>query len=331
MEIVKAEILFSRKCKLSCSHCGMVNNKENTLSIEEWKKGILNLKEHLNCSFLAFYGAEPFEEFTKLKQVVGYAESIGIDTTVITSGIGIYDFRKKLKELNEFGARSLSMSYDITPYDESSRRKSKKTLEHLQYFKQLDNVRDVAAIVTLTSHNYIFLPLTVEILSEKGIWTFFDIIHADRGFSGTKCKGKPDNNFFEERHILSLSNVLQTLSTMKKNGFLIHNNDTFFEVLKDNYLKFEDFYNWRCADYREFPSWVTIDCDGTILPCDDFHKRTPIIKIHEVNKNNWEELFLILKSQILNSECRCCWNTHIGAHAIKAGKESITDYIHGKI
>ena len=175
------------------------------------------------------------------------------------------------------------------------------------------------------------LPNIVDILSKKGIWTFFDIVHADRGYPGTKCKGEPDHLFLEERHMENFFQALGLLSFMRKNGFLIHNNDSFFESLARNYETFGNIYNWCCANYKQFPSWVTIDCDGTILPCDDFHKRNPQIKFHQICKSNWEVLFDIFREQIKISGCKCCWQTHIGAHSIKAGKDKIEDYIHGKV
>ena len=65
MQIVKAEILWTRKCPLSCPYCSMANGRSNDLSIDQWKKGFDNLKQ-LGCGFAAFYGAEPLADFNKL-------------------------------------------------------------------------------------------------------------------------------------------------------------------------------------------------------------------------------------------------------------------------
>lgn len=326
MDLVKAEILFSRKCNLRCGHCGMVNNEPNSISIEEWKKGFDNLKA-LNCGFAAFYGAEPMLEFDKLKVVLPYAESIGIPTTIITSGKGIPNFIEKLDELYKLGGKSLSMSYDPIGYDSYSKMKSEMALTYLKYWASLPNIRDAAAIVTLTSSNYHLLPLTVEFFSNYGIWTFFDIIHQTRNMPGEKCKDYAGKLLFKERHKEPFVKMLSILESMKKNGALIHNDPIFFHLVKENLSK-GDLYNWCCADYKVFPSWLTIDCDGTVLPCDDFHV-TRDFKFYKELTSWWPKCKKVFKAEILKHGCKCCWNTHIGAHSIKGGLLTMGDYVHG--
>jgi len=323
MDIVKAEILFSRKCNLKCSFCSMGTNQENTLSIEEWKTAILKLKE-FGCKFCGFYGAEPMLEFEKLKEVVGFTEEQGINTTVITSGVGIPNFRDKLRELHSYGAKSLSMSVDLLPYCESSERKSRDAVEHLEYFKSLGGVRDVAAITVLTKENYKLLPNMVLKMYKKDIWTFFDIIHEDVGHPGTKCSGKGGTLMFKKTDLPFLFKVLDLVQRMKNQGMLVHNNQTFCDEIKNNGI-----YNWSCARHKEFPSWLTIDCDGRILPCDDFNVPSKWY-IHTIKNEEIPNMVETFRQSILDNKCTCAWNTHIGAHSIKAGKDSIKDYIHGE-
>jgi len=328
MDLVKAEILFSRKCNLGCKHCAMVTKESNSLSIEEWKAGFDNLKK-LGCTFSAFYGAEPFIEFNKLKVVLPYAESIGIHTTVITSGTRIPDFHKKLKELYTAGGKSLSMSYDPMPYDASSELKRDSALKSLKYWKTFPDIRDAAAIVTLTAKNFHLLPAMVQQMSDLGIWTFYDLIHEDRGMPGTKCKGKGGNLMFKDHQIEKLLDVLTLVNNMRKNGFLVHNSENFLEQLQFMYSFAPDIYHWCCARSSAiFPSWLTIDCDGTVLPCDDFHI-TREFKFHNDLDSWWPKCISVFREEIKEKECSCCWNTHLSAHFIKAEQERISDYIHG--
>jgi MoaA/NifB/PqqE/SkfB family radical SAM enzyme len=130
MNIVKAEILWSRTCPLSCSYCAMPDGRKNSPTIEQWCEGFRQLKK-LGCSFAAFYGAEPLHDFDKLPEVIQFAEDIGIHTTVITSGVST-DARSKLKTLYEHGLRSLTTSYDEVYLDSSSKVKTNFAVEICQ-------------------------------------------------------------------------------------------------------------------------------------------------------------------------------------------------------
>lgn len=328
MNIVKAEILFSRKCNLSCHYCNMVTGRVNERYVGEWLRGFDNLKS-LGCSFAAFYGAEPLLEFEKLVPVINYAEKIGIHTTVITSGV-VPDFKEKLDVLHENGLRSLSMSYDIIPLDNASRAKMDKTIGTLQWFKEKENVRDVAAITTLTSTNFHLLEDTIRMNNALGIWTFFDLIHPDRGQPGSKCKGNGEGLLFDDRHFSDLFLVLQRVLRLKEEGYLVHVSKECLDIISRNDFYALKNYNWNCAKYEQFPSWVTIDCDGSVHYCDDFmeQRRRPKFDMTTLFKD-WE-VFAEYGKALVSSRCRgCVWTTHIDAHLIKAGVNPVSSYVHG--
>jgi len=328
MKVVKAEILFSRKCNLDCSYCGMVTGKENNRSVGSWFNGMRNLKE-LGCEFAAFYGAEPLLEFDKLIDVVAFAEQIGINTTIITSGI-VPSFREKLKLLYEAGAKSISMSYDMLPLDYSSELKMVGTIEDLLYFQSLGDIRDVAAISTLTRTNFHLLPETIIKNSQLGIWTFFDFIHPDRGLPGSKCRGDGGGLLFKEQDFPYLLKTLYEVQELKENGALVHASTEFLALMAQENFSLLKNFNWNCAKHDVFPSWVTIDCDGSVHYCDDFQEQRKKPKfdmttIHE----NWE-YFSEYGKELISTRCRgCAWSTHIDAHYIKMGVNSLNSYIHG--
>ena len=185
--IVKAEILWTRMCPLRCHYCSMVTGEQNTPDVYYWMRGLDTLKS-LNCKFIAIYGAEPLSDFAKLPAFVHYANHLGIDMTVITSGCAV-DTLEKLTELYTAGLRSLTTSYDIVDLDLSSKAKSSKALELLEFFRSLGPVDNVAVVVTLTKKNYKLLYNVMEEMTARKIWTFFDIIHPDRGQPGSKVRG----------------------------------------------------------------------------------------------------------------------------------------------
>lgn len=327
MKIVKAEILWSRKCPLNCQYCNMADGRGNNISAVEWKKGIDVLK-NLGCGFIAFYGAEPLVEFDSLPGVVGYAESQGISTTVITSG-AVSKFRDKLDVLHSAGARSLSMSYDMVPLGEGSKQKTLRAVENLLYFKSKPNVRDVAAIATLTSTNFNVFPQMAEYMSDKGVWSFFDMIHWDRGQQGTKCKNflGIDNLKFDRLHVLDLIEMLRKVVALKDQGALVHSSNHFMNMLIKN-PELVLSYDWNCADESNFPAWITIDVDMSVYPCDDFQprgtRRFDLLNLHD----EWNKFCEYWKPIVRRSCPGCLWNTHIDAHAIKAGSLRFSDYIH---
>jgi MoaA/NifB/PqqE/SkfB family radical SAM enzyme len=333
-QIIKAEILWTRICPLQCGYCSMVDGRRNSCSIEEWKAGFTELKK-LGCSLVAIYGAEPLHDFDKLPETIQFAEELGIHTTVITSGV-VSHLNEKLKTLYEHGLRSITASYDAVSQDLSSQKKSLKAREVVNTFRSFGPVRDAAIVVTLTRQNYSSLPLIIETMSEKNIWTFFDLIHPDRGQPGSKVKNTDLNLLFMPEDMVSLCNVLQTVKGMKSKGLLCHTSTTFLETVKIAgafWLQNPSYphapYMWNCSDYDCFPSWITVDCNGTVYPCDDFQpKDISIIKVWEIAEL-WNRFCKIWKPVVKERCPGCLWNTHIDAHLIKRGLLPLTDYIHG--
>ncbi len=332
--LVKCEVLWSRRCPLSCSYCAMPDGRSNTPSLEEWKRGIDNLRT-LGCGFAAFYGAEPLADFTKLPQVVGYAESIGIHTTVITSGV-VPLFHEKLQQLIDCGARSLTMSYDVLSLDKSSKAKSTAAMSlcGLSWFREhCPSCRDIAVVVTLSRKNYKAVPEAIRHLSAMGIWAFFDIIHPNRGQVGSKCRNTEGTSelMFRVEDWAPLRAVLAEVLSMKTKGFLCHTSCEFVEVMNQHISDMGKLsYGWHCGrdDARVFPSWVTVDCDGKVGMCDDFRPvyAEPVFLWQLAGR--WGSF--VKQSRGLVQQCPgCLWNTHIDAHAIACGRLAFADYVHG--
>ncbi len=329
MEIVKAEILWTRKCHLACYYCSMATGESNTPSLSQWKEGIDNIKK-LGAGFIAFYGAEPFADFDKLPETVGYAESKGIATTVISSGIAT-QMQDKLIKLYKAGGRSLTMSYDAIPLSKDSEIKSDKAIRMLEFFKSLGQVRDVAVVMTLNRENFVVLPAVIREMTEKGIWTLFDVIHADRKQEGSKCKGSGKGLLFEECDFPLLDKTLDKVELLKDNGALVHTSKQFINKVRANDFSLLRKYNWNCAREENFPAWITVDCDGKVYVCDDFQPQTEkeffVWNLHK----EWDSFCSYRQKQTLNQCPGCCWNTHIDAHFIKRGEITMEDYTHDKV
>jgi len=311
----------------------MADGRRNTVPLTEWFKGIDQLKQ-LGCSFLPIYGAEPLADFDKLPEVIDFAESLGIHTTVITSGC-VSDLNKKLRELYKSGLRSITTSYDINSSDSYSKRKTAQAINVIDYFRSLGPVRDSAVVVTLTKENYQFLPEVIQFMTDKNIWTFFDLIHPDRGQPGSKVKNTDLDLLFKKEDFPSLLTALQKVGAMKKKGYLCHSSYHFFETMKlvGAYMQNVPYapeapYIWNCSDYECFPSWISVNGDGSVFPCDDFQPSdVSIIKIWEI-ADLWDKFCTIWKLVVKERCPGCLWATHIDSHLIKRGLLPMTDYIH---
>ena len=329
-KIIKAEVLWTRKCPLKCSYCNMATGQKNSMTLQDWQRGIDQLAK-MGCQFIAFYGAEPLADFEKLPKVIATAEKEhGIPTTIITSGVD-KDFEIKVDVLHSYGARSLSMSYDIVPLCRASKAKSDRALEGLRYFKSLGEYRDVAAIATLTRTNINHVIPTVFELSKEDIWFFFDLIHPDRGQPGSKCKNYPGlkDLLFREEDMPNLIGTLKILEQLKEMGYKVHANVPFLDHIRNTWYN-QGLYKWNCAKENCFPSWVTVDCDGVVYACDDFQPPyegiDPIMIYHLSGR--WEEFVSYWKKVVKKNCPGCAWNTHIDAHAIKRGDLDISKYVH---
>jgi MoaA/NifB/PqqE/SkfB family radical SAM enzyme len=319
-KLVKAEILWTRKCPLRCSFCNMPNDTERA-PVELMIKGLRNLKD-LGCGFAAIYGASPLYDFEGLPNYVKAAEDMGILTTVIVDGAGGDKDKEKIQQLYDVGLRSLTVSFDFASYDKYSFLKSNFGMELMDWFHGLKDIRDVEIVATVTKNNYTDIGVNLYKLLDryKKLWFSFDFLHLDRGHPGTKCKGKSSDLLLEEDHI---EYFLHTLRDEKFNGYNIHQSYEYLE--KDP--KFITEHQWKCAPDEVFPSWLTIDADGTVLPCDDFGTDRSW-KIWDFDISDYDD-FTEFYAKEVEEKCKgCAWATHWDAHRIKREGEGFKNYVH---
>jgi MoaA/NifB/PqqE/SkfB family radical SAM enzyme len=182
--------------------------------------------------------------------------------------------------------------------------------------------------MTLTRENYPYLTDVIRRMTDKNIWTFFDIIHPDRGQPGSKVKDTNIDLLFAKEDYAPLLAVLDRVLELKKEGYLCHASESFIGMLRRKIPLYKP-YSWNCAEERIFPSWVTVDCDGIVKPCDDFYKENVVeIPVWEL-KDRWEEFGATWRPVVGQNCPGCLWNTHIDSHRIKEGKIPMTNYIHG--
>lgn len=278
---VKAEILWTRACPLSCGYCAMYYNKKDgkipklEKNWDLWKKGLENLKA-LDCGFTAVYGAEPLADMKYLPDYFSETNRLGILHTLITSCV-VPNVREKLTELQKHGLRSLTVSFDGNEKeidDPSSIKKSGVGIETLRWFQSeyKNQIRDASVVFTLTKTNLFSIIKWIPVLAKENIFVFFDLIHNDIGNPGTKVRNYPgiEKLLFTMDDAPILQEFGIKLKELKDRGsHTIHQSDSFIKVLIETpeiYIKKQ----WNCATESVFPSWLTINYDGTAFICDDF-------------------------------------------------------------
>lgn len=329
-ELVKAEILWTRKCPIRCSYCAMVDYPEiRKAPLELMLQGVDRLHA-LGCGFFAIYGASPLYDFEGLPQFVEKAEGLGILTTVIADGVDAKSF-DRLEELYAHGLRSLTVSYDGSSaeenLDKAVRLKGLKGLELLKKFRMAhSDLRDVQITATVTKMNWRGLLEILEPLTSSGIWFSFDFVHPDRGQPGTKCKGDASGLKFEPGDELSVVEFAQGLLFLKKAGVKVHQSEEYLQWCMEHPGDVTSF-RWSCARTPVFPAWLTIDADGTVLPCDDF-AAVREFKVWDLDEGQFVAFSQKYKDEVLLRCPGCAWSTHWDAVRIKERGASTSSFFH---
>jgi MoaA/NifB/PqqE/SkfB family radical SAM enzyme len=326
-KIIKAEILWSRICSLHCDYCAMVTGREVKKDMNLWKQGVDQLKK-LHCKFVAIYGAEPLMDFEGLPEFIKYLAKKNILMTLITNCC-VSNLREKLNILYKSGLRSLSVSYDgDIKYSKSIRAKANQGLETIYWFKnKYQDLRDVACIGTANRKNFKTFPKLIEQFTKDNIWFLFDFIHNDRFQYGSKCKNSPLTNelLFKPSDMPEIVKILIKIKKLKDKGCLIH---TSYELLNTLIMNPQILLmnGWHCLE-TGFPSWITIDNDGEVYCCDDFHpKEREKIYFWEIY-NKFDKFTKLWKEYV--KQCPgCFWNTHFDANRIKMEIIDFKSYVH---
>jgi len=324
MNLVKAELLLTRKCNLCCTNCGMLRDNRMEMSTDKWLLGLDNLKS-LGCNFIALYGGEPFLS-NSLEQILIHSKKLNMLNTVITN----LTYKNELFRLIEEGVlNSITLSIDTLQNDKMDIRakNSVDIFDKLSIYLKEGKLRDVGICATVGRHNFKELPALIELYTERGFWSLFDILHYDRGQGESKCANKEllKNKIFREEDMEEVRKVFAIILKMKQSGnFLIHPSARVINMWqKQNYVVD---YQWVCTE----PYFVTVDCDGSMMMCDDYTtEQLKEFKVWELKKR-WEDFNRVWFSIRNISTCHCFWNTHIDAEEIYLGKLPFEDYIHQK-
>lgn len=280
----------------------------------------------LGVPFLAIYGGEPTVRFNDLCLFVRYARTLGFQITVISDCIGMNE--KRWKTLAAAGLDSVTVSLDAPPdhrldEEKGRRNRSDAVLDALTLFYDQELFDDVEVVMTVGKDNLKYVLPMQEWCQAHAFWVHYDIQHPDRGIPGSKCRGGTYQ--FGPGDQAEITKVFGSLLARKKAG--TPNIHTSEEVLQD-WLDpaCSQRLEWKC----EVPWWLSVDCDGSMMMCDDAAiGPTNVIKVTEVS-NKWEEFFDRWVQWRAGSKCSCFWATHMMAEEQARSPTGALDIAHGR-
>ena len=129
-----------------------------------------------------------------------------------------------------------------------------------------------------------------------------------------------------ENEVIAIKEMLAEVLRLKSYGFLCHTSKHFVDIVS-GMMETGDIYQWTCS--HQDPSWVTVDCDGSVYPCDDYKGNNMDFDMTTL-VDRWDDFVDETCLSVMNQDCRCCWNTHIDAHGIMKGEFNVNDYVHGR-
>jgi len=296
---IKAEVLLTRQCSLSCSYCRMKRKPSTDISIDTWKKVLSRLREW-DVRFLAIYGAEPTEypcffSFLSLVKDLGWGKA----NTVITAGHnpGIIHTGIKMGLID-----SVTMSWDFS--------KTKKDNLAMSLGKSIRNkISDLEISAT------IFENITKEQIDQMmdavdslDAWLSFDLKHMNTS-GHTWSKVPKDCQRTDKNDV-----VIEHLLYLKREGRKIHQT----ELAIEKCLSHEPL--WNCTQ----PFFMTVNCDGVAMVCDDFgysEKRVDLWKSENEFRDWW------------GAEAKKCigckWTTHVMSEEM-FNQEGVSHFCHGR-
>ena len=323
MKLTKVELLWSRECPLACAGCRMPNalrragrRVEHAGTLGQWRRGLQQLQSW-GLQFVAVYGAEPLWRLDGLAQLVDTMYDLGIACTVITALPGHPRMRQLLAESR---LDSLTVSYDALEAGDGAAGDAHRAAKSSQGLEvvQSSDLRDRAVVATVHHGNADAVPGMARHATDLGAWFMFDLLHCDIGPLG-KC-GRPGE--LRPPTVAQVRRMVDQLLALKASGARVHASEAYLRLLADSYSG-QPRDLWHC--YGQSTGWLTVDADGSLLPCDDWQRVYPGGLV-------WDDLdadhVAAWKDQAVQRCPGCAWNTHYDACAIERGELPVEGYVH---
>jgi len=320
---LKACIFVTRKCNLRCSYCGVVkkDSQEPELDIEGWKK-VFDATEKLGVGMHVIFGGEPMFR-QDINQIIGYLNGHSLPYALISNATYSVERYMELNLKQISCSVDLIKDFNVKQHNELKSQRGTKLL-----LEMVKEVPDALANMGLCSWNLRLVPDIVKFFTDHNIWVITSPLHDDpdnHDFWMYRYTG-PHNDRIKPEQQKDIEWYCEQMLDLKKQGYLIHQFEPFFE---EYFPKYGVGLDWHCKE----PALLTIDSDGSLMCCIDLRgERVSKYKIWDlIDPEKLKQFKKDFKKDV--QVCPgCCWDhilesEHMYAEDPNRGKKN---FQHGK-
>jgi MoaA/NifB/PqqE/SkfB family radical SAM enzyme len=286
-------------------YCNIQNTNRDELTLDEWKKAILIIKE-LGANELVILGGEP----TLYPNIIELVDYIVNDLKMVCNlTTNAFDNFETVKKLIDVGLNSIGVSIDnLEIKDSISPLKAKNGMKLIEYLMNNCEHPNITNYTVLNKNNVDSVIDLIKYMSEKGVSTYILPFHWGNEGTFDHRKNNEKYAFVTDDEIKQYRETIDKIIAMKNGGYKIKNSFEFLEESKKHIKKLD----WKCSGLSE----LRIDSDGRLVCCCD--------KIGSVNnkftifnlKENLEKFYESREED--SSKCNgCLWPSSFEAELKK--------------
>jgi len=258
-----AGVYITRQCNLNCGYCTVIKKEVEELDVDQWIKAF-SILEKIGIEKIAILGGEPTIK-PGIDRIIRYlTEKTKMEVSLISNGTAE---PSQLKGLVDAGLKRFSSSVDTlddNSLDSCTSLKSKKALEHFEKM-QAWGAEHITAYFVMSAITMKQVVDVVKNLSKKNVWLYILPYHyatSGEDFWETRDLKKNTDLAIAEDHLPEFQSIMETLVSMKEEGYLISNSESYLLDLPKKIVNFD----WHCEEYI---TELRVDADGSLMCCHD--------------------------------------------------------------
>jgi len=279
---VEVLITLTNRCNLKCIMCNF-HNYPMDIRDELSTKDIISMVEqlkNLKIGNITFSGGEPLLR-SDLFEIIHYAHSLGMNTTLLTNGTIMED--DLVKRINDSGLNSIWVSIDGLEDTHDSIRGKGSFVKSINFIKTI--IKECPAVslniaTTVMNSNLEDIPRLLQLWEEMKVKqvSLQPVIPDNTDWNNKKDK---DVQWVPEQRLSLLDKIMEEAIDFKKKSGILTNDFNFLNLIKRYFKKDLDKARRKLYCYEGFKRF-TITAGGRLWICGTEMKLS-IIK-HGLNK-----------------------------------------------